>query len=187
MKDPVKVLFDEHDIIIAAIHIAKEADKLIAKKDNNNPASYQGNYESLVRELINFFRAYADQYHHFKEEQILFPEMSKKNELLEDGVLKEMFENHTDFRNMIKSIEIFLDGKDYLEAQHQLNTYAEALLDHIAVENDEVFQMAESLFEKEELEKIYFRFEDCDRELGEATKINLINQIKEIQKGFLNN
>ncbi len=177
MKSPVKVLFDEHDIIQTAIGIAKDADKLVAKAGNDNPL----NYETLIQNLINFFRAYADQYHHFKEEQILFPEMSKKNELLEDGVLKEMFENHADFRNMVKSVEKFMDSKDYKEAQLQLNAYAEALLDHIAVENDEVFQMAESLFDEKELEKIYFRFEDCDRELGETKKINLVNQLKEIQ------
>jgi hemerythrin-like domain-containing protein len=100
---------------------------------------------------------------------------------LEDGVIKEMFENHEDFRNMILDIETFLDKKDYLRAQQKLNIYTESLLDHIAVENDEVFQMAETLFDNEELEKIYFRFEDCDRELGETNKNLLINQLREIQ------
>lgn len=176
MKNPVKVLFDEHEIIQSAIDVAKYAATLI---DKNNPEKNR-DYETLIRGLINFFRVYADEYHHYKEEQILFPEMSKKNELLDDGVLKEMFENHVDFRNMIKSIELFLNNKEYTETQNQLNSYAEALLDHIAVENDEVFQMAESLFEKEELEKIYFRFADCDRELGEANKIKLVNQLNEM-------
>ncbi len=173
MKNPVKILFEEHAIIQSAIDIAKNAATLI---ENNNSESNH-DYETLIRELIHFFRAYADEYHHYKEEQILFPEMSKKNELLEDGVLKEMFENHADFRSMIESIEMFLDCKDYKEAQQKLNSYTEALLDHIAVENDEVFQMAESLFKDEELEKIYFRFADCDRELGEINKTNLVNQL----------
>jgi len=177
MKNPIKVLFDEHEIIISAIDIAKEADKLIASNEIV--------YEKLIRDLISFFRLYADQYHHYKEEQILFPEMSKKNELLEDGVIKEMFENHEDFRDMIKNIETFLDKKEYVKAQQQLNSYAEALLDHIAVENDEVFQMAESLFEKEELEKIYFRFDDCDREVGEKKKTELVVQLIEMQNQLL--
>ncbi len=173
MKSPVKVLFDEHDIILSAIAIAKDAGRLI---ENNEAA-----YEILIRELIGFFREYADQYHHYKEEQILFPEMSKKNELLEEGVIQEMFEHHTDFRSMIKSIEIFLNSKDYVQAQLELNNYSEALLDHIAVENDEVFQIAETLFDTDELEKIFFRFEDCDRELGDANKTKLVNQLKEMQ------
>jgi len=177
LKNPVKVLFDEHDIITSAIETAKEAGKMIAIDEIA--------YEKLIRDLINFFRLYADQFHHYKEEQILFPEMSKKNELLEDGVIREMFENHDDFRIMIKNIETFLDNKEFTKAQVQLNTYAEALLDHIAVENDEVFQMAESLFDKEELEKIYFRFDDCDREIGEKNKVELVMQLKEMQNKLL--
>lgn len=173
MKNPIKILFDEHEIIISAIDIAKRADKLIAKDEVA--------YEKLIRDLINFFKVYADQYHHYKEEKILFPEMSKKNELLEGGVIKEMFENHEDFRNLIKEIETFLDKKDYIQAQQQLHKYTEALLDHIAVENDEVFQMAESIFDNDELEKIYFRFQDSDFEVGEQNKIELVNQLKEIQ------
>lgn len=174
MKDPIKVLFAEHDIIIAAVDIAKEADKLIETNEVG--------YEKLIRELISFFREYADQYHHNKEEKILFPEMGKRNELLEDGVIKEMLENHEDFRSMIKSIETFLDKKDYTKAQQQLLSYSEALLDHIAVENDEVFQMAESLFDTNELEKIYFHFEDCDREIGMQRKTELEKKLNEMQQ-----
>lgn len=177
MKDPIKVLLNEHDIITSAIDIAKEAEKLIAKDVIA--------YEKTIRELIHFFRIYADKYHHNKEEQILFPEMNKKNELLEDGVIKEMLENHEDFRSMIKDIETFLDKKDFVKAQQKLHVYSEALLDHIAVENDEVFHMAESLFDEGELEKIFFRFEDCDREVGEQNKIELANHLKEIRKNLI--
>lgn len=179
MNNAVRVLFDEHKIILSAIDIAKEAGKLIEKNEII--------YERLIRELINFFRVYADQYHHYKEEKILFPEMNKKNELLEDGVIKEMLENHEDFRNLIKSIENFIDNKNYRSAQKQLDMYTEALLDHIAVENDEVFQMAETLFDNNELDRIYFCFEDCDREIqklasGKVGKIELADQLNEMRK-----
>lgn len=174
MKSPIKVLYDEHEVIISAIEITKDAGKLIS---HNEIA-----YEMLIRDLLNFFKLYADQYHHNKEEKILFPEMNKKNEFLEDGVIKEMLDNHEDFRSMIANIEILLDKKDYLGTQQMLHIYSEALLDHIAVENDEVFQMAETLFDATELEKIYFRFADNDREVGEGKKIELLNQLKEMQK-----
>ena len=96
-----------------------------------------------------------------------------------------MFENHEDFRNMILDIETFLDKKDYLRAQQKLNIYTESLLDHIAVENDEVFQSSESIFSEEELEKIYFRFEDCDRELGSAKKEELKELADTLRKNLL--
>jgi hemerythrin-like domain-containing protein len=163
MNNPIQTLLEEHGIIVSGTDLAKDAGKLLARNETEK-------YEQLVRKLISFFRLYADQYHHYKEERILFPEMSDKNELLEGGVIHEMFQNHEDFREMVKCVEQFLDAKEYLKAQAQLNIYIEALLDHIAVENDEVFQMAESLFNPGELEKMYFRFEDCDVEINELNK-----------------
>jgi len=177
MDKATQMLYDEHSIIVKAIDTAKQLKSLVGKDDLH--------YEKTVHDLILFFRNYADRYHHYKEEQILFPEMAKRNELLGDGVLKEMFENHEDFRNMIKNIEHHLDIKDYQAAQKQLEEYAEALLDHIAVENDEVFQMAETLFTEDELEKIYFRFEDSDRETGSNEKQRLVEMENNLRSMLL--
>lgn len=123
-------------------------------------------FEKSIRKLLDFFRNYADKYHHHKEEQILFPEMVKKNEMLEDGAIKEMFENHEDFRSLLNNIEDSVNIFNYNKAHSLLQRYAESLLDHIAVEDDEVFQMMDTLFSPDELDKIYFRFQDIDNELG---------------------
>ncbi|MEK6616530.1 MAG: hemerythrin domain-containing protein, partial [Bacteroidota bacterium] len=76
MNKSMKVLFDEHEIIVNAINTTRQAKSLIGKND--------AAYEKLITQLIGFFRNYADKYHHFKEEEILFPEMAKRNELLAD-------------------------------------------------------------------------------------------------------
>ena len=47
------------------------------------------------------------------------------------------------------------------------------LLDHIAVENDELFVLTENIISEDELEKIYFLFEDLDREMGLDKKLKL--------------
>ncbi|MBL0310143.1 MAG: hemerythrin domain-containing protein [Bacteroidetes bacterium] len=171
MNNALKMLYDEHEIIGQAIEIAKQASSLVGNNDEQ--------YEKTVLELIRFFKNYSDQYHHRKEEEILFPEMEKKNEMLSDGVIHEMLSNHEDFREMIRSIEKSLSGKNYAEAQSRLEQYTEALLDHIAVENDEVFQMTESLFSEDELDKIYFRFQDSDRELGDTLKEEWVSAISQ--------
>ena len=177
MHDPVKILFEEHEIIVNAIDVAKQASSLIGKNDEQ--------YEKTVRELIYFFRNYADKFHHHKEEEILFPEMIKKNEGLADGVIKEMLHNHEDFRERINKIEKYLDEKDHLKAQQQLEHYTEALLDHIGAENDEVFQIAKTIFDADELQKIYFRFEDCDSNLDKDKKQELVEKIDGIRKGLM--
>ncbi len=139
-------------------------------------------YESTIRQLIDFFVKYSDGYHHHKEELLLFPEMGHKNELLQNGILLEMFENHDDFRSMVKDIRQSLDSKSYMNVQKLIEKYTSALLDHIAVENDEVFQMAEVLFTAAELEKMYFDFMDVDSNLGTSEKRAWEDNISELKK-----
>lgn len=162
MNDALKLLYEEHSIIVNAIDAARNASSIL---DRNKTE-----YEIFMRELIHFFRTYADQYHHHKEEEILFPEMARRNELLAGGVLHEMLENHADFRSMIKSIEANLDTEEYRQAQSELMVYTDALLDHIAAENDELFPMSETLFNDNELRTLFYKFKDCDQTLGEEPK-----------------
>lgn len=173
--NPVSLLIQEHNLIKEAIELAKNCRNQL----NNNIK-----YENSVRQLIDFFRNYADNYHHQKEEQILFPEMVKANEMLEQGIVFEMFENHSDFRQMISSIENFLNNKDFEKSQNKLEQYSEALLDHIAVEDDEVFEIAKSLFDDNELQKIYFRFIDIDSEIGNQNKDELKQKLEELKKSI---
>lgn len=170
MNDPMKMLYNEHAIIVNAVDAVCQAKELIGKDEQK--------YFEAVKKLIAFFQNYADKYHHFKEEEILFPEMSKKNELLAYGVIKEMLDNHEEFREMLRSAEEKLSRNNLEAAQKILEKYAELLLEHIAVENDELFQMTEALFSDDELERIKYRFEDCDRELGISEKLELENKFQ---------
>src|ERR1035437_7540756 len=176
MNNSLKILYDEHEIISHALEIARNAKNLIGKNNDE--------YELTIRELIRFFRIFSDQYHHHKEEEILFPEMAKKNELLADGILKEMYDNHEYFRELIRDIEADLEEQNYEEASLKIDEYAEALLDHIAVENEELFQTAYSLFTEDELDNIYYRFIDLDRELGETKKKDFTDLLKLINNRF---
>ena len=165
MNKAVQVLFSEHETIINAIAVMNEAESHIQEDTLR--------YEMLIKTMLLFFRNYADKYHHSKEEEVLFPEMIKKNELLSEGVIKEMLENHDDFRVMLKDAEKMLEMGAYEATGQMLHVYTEALLDHIAVENEEVFQMLDSIFDEKELDKIYFRFEDCDHALGLEDKCRM--------------
>ncbi|MBE2245934.1 MAG: hemerythrin domain-containing protein [Candidatus Competibacteraceae bacterium] len=161
MTKAIDLLYDEHQIITQAI----EQVRAFLDEAVNGTKSIEE-----MHAYILFFRHYADKFHHYKEEEILFPEMAKRNELIAEGVIQEMLDNHVEFRQMIADMEASASEGDAAKTQMQFAQYAEALLDHIAVENDEVFQMAESLFSDDELENMYFRFVDMDRELNDAKK-----------------
>lgn len=172
MNKATTLLFSEHEIIVSAISIISETDNYINTDEDR--------YEEIIKELLYFFRNYADNYHHRKEEQILFPEMVKRNELLGDSAIKEMFDNHEDFRLMLKYIEAFIESGDYNGSSRLLHQYAEYLLNHIAIEDEEVFQMTDTLFSPDELDNLYFRFEDIDNELGKEEKLNMEQRIIKI-------
>lgn len=165
MNNPIELLIQEHDIILQAIESAKKLSSI----KGTNPEAYQFD----IKKMIGFFRNYADKYHHYKEETLLFPAMCDENAILKDGIIGEMMDNHSKFRNDLIEIEADLNELELDSANKKVVKYLNELLDHISIENDEVFQIAESLLSESEIEKIYFGFIDIDRELGIAEKSEL--------------
>lgn len=160
---------DEHEVIKSAIEAGRKLDGLWETD--------KAKYESTVFTLIKFFREYADGYHHHKEEQVLFPEMGRVDEMLKDSILRELEEHHVASREMVKNIEQAVTDGDYSKSHTLLREYGEQLVDHIAAEDDELFPMAETLFNDKENENVYFRFCDVDMELGAEKKQDLANSV----------
>lgn len=164
------VMYGEHAIILEAIQIASSLDK-----------SWETNselYENNLKELLVFFKEYSDQYHHYKEEEILFPALLKMEEPSATAVINELLEHHEDFRALVGKIKTDLAGRKYPEAQQKIKEYSHDLLDHIAAENEELFPMADTILSESELENLYYRCIDIDNELGIERKDDLENFIK---------
>jgi hemerythrin-like domain-containing protein len=173
MNRSLEVLYNEHEIIKSVINYREKLTALA----KSNPIKYK----EILTELISFFRNYADKFHHYKEEKLLFPLMCEKNEILKDNIIEEMLDNHQDFRELVKSVESSLESGNNEESLSILLKYTENLLDHIAVEDDELFQMAETLLDENELDKLYYDFQDIDRELGFDTKSELEKIIDKLE------
>lgn len=171
-NNPLKVMYDEHDIIMLAEEKIKTIDGLWEK---DAPA-----YIELVDFLIQFFREYADGYHHRKEEDVLFPAINNHPDFVLQEIIEEFNTHHDDFRNYTKEIEEALDDNDFPKSYNLLNEYCNDLLDHIAAENDELFVLAESLLDESDLETIFFKFKDIDMELGEERKKEFEDKIQTI-------
>ncbi len=173
MQSTLSELFvSEHDFIM-------DGGDIIVRHGNlwrSDPAGY----EHLVKQMLGFFSVYADRFHHFKEEEILFPAISAKNETTGAGMVQELTEHHEEFRMLMKQIREALDKKEFASAQQLLENYIHQLKDHIAVENDELFPMADELFSKDELDKLYYQCIDKDRELGSVQKEELESLIKNL-------
>ena len=123
---------EEHDVIKSAIEAGRSLEGLWETD--------KAKYESAVFTLIKFFREYSDGYHHHKEERVLFPEMGRVDEMLKNGIVRELEEHHVAFREMVKNIEQAVADGAYSKSYALLREYGEQLVDHIAAEDDELFR-----------------------------------------------
>ena len=160
-----QLLLSEHEIIAGAKDAIAAMDQLWTKDAEA--------YERTFREILSFFVSYSDGFHHRKEEAVLFPALRSHSDFYANDILDELEEHHQAFREHVMQMQLALEGKQYSQAQARLTRYFDELLDHIAVENDELFVMADSILGDAELERIYFGFQDVDRELGMDRKNEL--------------
>lgn len=161
-KNPISVMYDEHDIIV-------KAKKIIEKLENtwdSNPTEYA----EKAKKLVDFFREYADGYHHRKEEEVLFPAIKDHPDFVLQEIVDEFYTHHDDFRTYASEIIENINEGDYARSYKVFKQYINDLQDHIAAENDELFVLADSLLDDRQKETLYYRFMDIDMELGEARK-----------------
>lgn len=164
-NDPMKVLFSEHELISKLNEIIPLLDGKWEKEETE--------YARIAEEIVRFISEYSDGYHHHKEEEVLFPALVDHPDFLLQGIIDELKEHHENFREYNHEVKEALTEKDFPKAQKVLMKFISELMDHIAIENDELFIMAENLFSEKELEEMYFHFEDIDRELGLEKKKSL--------------
>ena len=159
--NPVNVLLHEHDIIVSLLNKVNDLGKHINNKEY---------YVEQMNNVLSFLKNYSDGYHHKKEEEILFPALQDHPDFHLSAMIDELNEHHESFREYTRDIEECIGEGNLEKAQTILEKYTSDLSDHIAIENDELFVLAENLFTEDELEKMYFHFQDSDMELGTSEK-----------------
>jgi hemerythrin-like domain-containing protein len=162
MHNPFNILIQEHSVISSVSTSVNELEQVLKSSPEK--------FEETLNLLLKFFRDYSDKYHHHKEELILFPAMNNHPDFMQQDIIHELEEHHENFREQLSEIDAALKTKEYVQALKILKVYVNDLLDHIAIENDELFIMAESLFSENEMERMYFQYKDIDNELGETAK-----------------
>ena len=141
-KNPIRVMYNEHDVIVLAERSIQHLFHTWLEKPEL--------YVQEVKKLLKFFSEYADKLHHGKEEAILFPALRKNVDFTLGELLEELEAHHERFREYVHKIRSDLERGDYPESWAILKEYCNDLLDHIAIENDELFVLAESLLGHDE-------------------------------------
>jgi hemerythrin-like domain-containing protein len=158
-EKPTEILSDEHRVI----------ERVLAVLEKLTQAPVGSSLDKWKEALV-FFRQFADQCHHFKEEKVLFPALEEHGIPREGGPIGMMLMEHEEgrghVRSMIAAIEQLETGN--VAAQDLLLSHARAyvtlLREHIQKEDDILFRMADEVIPEAEQSEILKRFEAHEAE-----------------------
>jgi hemerythrin-like domain-containing protein len=160
---PTEILMNEHRIIEQVLSclekIAQEA-KSMGRLDRGH-----------AEEAIEFFRIFADQCHHGKEEDRFFPLAPERGIPQEGGPIGQMLLEHTlgreAIRKMDEAIPAASEGEPsaldaYLGGARE---YIDLLRSHIQKEDRVLFPMADRVLSNEDQENLRVAFKEAEKEL----------------------
>ncbi len=162
------ILRHEHDAILRMLDATEEVARLLDRGEQVSPEILTG--------LTEFFQLFADQCHHGKEEELLFPLLEKRGLPGRDGPLSVMFMEHDQGRWFIRGLAAATAAyKAGDEAGRPCwsvaaRGYARLLREHIFKENNVLFPVAERMLTNAELQELAVAFDKVEEEkMGAGT------------------
>jgi len=178
----VEVLMHEHRVIEQGLAILKNiADRI----ERGEPVP-----TDKVTALLDFFRVFADQCHHGKEEGMLFPELEAKGIPKEGGPIGVMLFEHEEGRGlrrkMVEAAGNLSDEANWQQFVTAARNFINLLRQHIWKEDNVLFKMAEQVLTEAEDEQLAERFERHEREhIGEGVHERYHHLVHELEAEFL--
>lgn len=164
MSHPLHSLKHEHRVIERALRALEGMCARIAS-GGEVPA------EALSR-LVDFISAFADGFHHRKEEEFLFPALQRQGITGDSGPLGLMHHQHEVERTLMSELRQAIESiRDGSEVAGQLfvegaRRYTDLLTGHIELEDSVLFRLADEVLEEEDKKFILEAFRQAADELG---------------------
>ena len=122
----------------------------------------------LVAQVLDFIRQYADQFHHAKEEDILFRYFDAGSD-----ILKIMCQEHEIGRKYVRSALTALEqGKSNDLAEH-LYAYGVLLAEHIRKEDEILYPWMNGQLTDSQVGQLFSRFKSVDEKFGAGVNVQL--------------
>ncbi|MBI2986760.1 MAG: hemerythrin domain-containing protein [Deltaproteobacteria bacterium] len=120
----------------------------------------------LWEKAIDFIRNFADKCHHLKEEGLLFPALEEHGVPRDGGPIGMMLFEHEEGRGYVRAMAAALPlaKQDLVTAKTTLvenaGAYLRLLREHIAKEDEVLFEMADEALTSEDQKKLLKEFEE---------------------------
>lgn len=179
MSQAIEDLKHEHDAILMSLKILNGMCKEMELGQIDGSEDPQA--------FIDFLKEFADQCHHGKEENMLFPALVNAGVTKEGGPIGVMLHEHVEGRKFIQamqtSISPTLNVPMFVQAAHG---YTELLQNHIQKENEVLFPMAEKVLTPNQLEDLFKSFEEFEEKvIGAGRHEQLHELLKTLKSKYL--
>ena len=148
---PMKKLVDEHVII-------KKLLALVPAIIENLDLESEPGRQTIIKS-IEFIRAYADKYHHAKEEEILFKYFDENLD-----IIKVIHQDHEAARAHVRAVLEGLDEKDKDKIAGHLGAYRELLTEHIRKEDEILYPWMDRNLSTSQVGELFSKFNRADAE-----------------------
>ena len=180
-ESPTEILKEEHRVIKRMLTILNVACEKL-EKDEEVPTE-------IFRKAIDFIRVFADQCHHGKEEETLFPLVEQRGIPREGGPTGVMRMEHEQGRNFVKAladaVERYEQGDRNAKADIIKNArgYTQLLAQHIPKEDDILYPFADRLLGPSDQKELLEKFEKFEKErIGEEKHHEYVHLVEELEK-----
>ena len=159
--DPRDALREEHG---ATMKMLAALQRCIAKV-----ADFKEGETKDLKALIEFFEIYVDRYHHGKEEQVLFPALSRTRTAGIDSLINSLMEDHREARASMEQIESHAvtlhscSEADRYEFMERTDRYVDLVRKHIRKENSELLPLIEERLSETERLQMAVQFDDVEK------------------------
>lgn len=143
---------------------------------------------SVLAKALDFFQGFADKCHHKKEEDLLFPLLSKRGVPVEGGPIGVMLSEHEDGRRFLKGLKEGLDTLDSEpEAAKRLIVengagYLQLLQSHIFKEDNVLFVMADNVLNPDDQALLSEEFEHVEHHhIGQGVHERYLKLAEELE------
>jgi len=158
-EKPTQILSDEHRVIERVLNVLEGLTKRPVRGDLAN-----------WKQALDFFRHFADQCHHFKEEKVLFPALEEHGIPRDGGPVGMMLIEHEEGRSYVRGMAAAItqiEGGDQGAEEalfENARNYLRLLREHIQKEDDILFRMADEVIPADEQKQLLRRFEEHESE-----------------------
>lgn len=178
-----EALKKDHRVIEKMLNILEAASKKI-EGGEDIPAEF-------LKKASDFIRNFADNYHHGKEEDILFKTMEERGFPRESGPVAVMLAEHDEGRGYARALaeEIEKYAAGDIGAKKRIaesaRNYAGLLSQHIQKEDNILYMMADNILPEPLQRELLNRFDLVEKEkLGEGGRQCYVDLVDELERAI---